>query len=228
MTAKILQLANSISFGLGQHISNPTQACDLLGLDTIKILTLSVHTFSQFEQDQLDGLSLTALWDHSVAVGGVARRIALVEGAERKSADSTFMAGLLHDIGMLVLAVNLPEEHGSALALASKIGYLEAERETFGSTHAEVGAYLLGLWGLPCPIVAATAFHHNLMKCLDNTFDTLTAVHVANALAREMYPTRREAVATIDHAYLAKLGLTERLSVWREICRETNQEGEDR
>ena len=163
-----------------------------------------------------------------MAVGGVARRIALTENTEQKSADTAFMAGLLHDIGKLVFAANFPEEYSSVPASREGIESPEVECEVFGSTHAEVGAYLLGLWGLPDSIVAATAFHHNPMKCLDNTFDTLTAVHVANALAREMYPTRREAVAIIDHAYLAKLGLTERPSVWREVCRETIQEGEDR
>ena len=75
--------------------------------------------------------------------------------------------------------------------LKENLSILEAEYEIFSGTHAEVGAYLFGLWGLPKFIVEAAAFHHNPMECLDDKFgfNTLTAVHVANALVHETYPT---------------------------------------
>jgi len=119
-----------------------------------------------------------------VTVGAFAKRIARAEGAEQKSADYALVAGLLHDVGKLVLAANLPEEYASALAFAARegIGLPGAEYEVFGATHAEVGAYLLGLWGLPDPIVAATAFHHSPTRSQAKQFSPLTAVHVANAL----------------------------------------------
>ena len=230
MSAKVLQLVNSVFFGPRQPISNPIRAVDFLGLETIKILVLSVHMFSQFHQTTLGGLSLTTLWDHSVAVGGIAKRIAEVEGAKQKLADDAFMAGLLHDTGKLVLVENLPEEYGAALTLTSEegLGLLEAENEIFGATHAEVGAYLLGLWGLSDPIISATTFHHNPMKCLDNNFNTLTAVHVANLLEHEASSTEAaDAIPTIDYAYLAELGLTERLPVWQKICLKTIQIGKN-
>jgi len=229
MSAKVLQLVNSVFFGLRHPISNPAQAVDLLGLDTIKLMVLSVHMFYQFDQTQLDGIPLTAIWNHSVAVGGGAKRIAEVESDEQKLADDAFMGGLLHDAGKLVLASNLPEEYHSVCALASGEGLnlSEAEYETFGASHAEVGAYLLELWGLPGSLTAATAFHHNPMEHPGNSFNPLTVVHVANALTHEAYPTKWGPASTIDHTYLTKLGLTERLPVWREICLKTIQGGDN-
>jgi len=223
MSAKVLQLVNSTFFGLSQPVSNPAQAVDLLGLDTIKIMVLSVHMFSQYDQSQLDGLSLTEIWAHSVSVGGNAKRIVEAESAGQKLADDAFIAGLLHDAGKLVLATNLPEEYSSVRTLASKkgISLSEAEREVFGTGHAEVGAYLLELWGFPGSITAAIAFHHVPREYPGNNFNPLTAVHAANALAYEAHPARWGPASTIDHTYLAKLGLTERLSVWRKICLKT-------
>jgi len=229
MSAKVLQLVNSVVLGVPQHISDPVQAVGLLGLEVIRTLVFSVNIFSQVDLTKLDA-PLTSLWDHCVTVGKFARRIAETENDECKLANDAFMAGLLHDTGRLVLGVNLPKEYGSALALASKgeLSMLEAEREIFGTTHSEVGAYLLGLWGLPNSIVATAAFHHKPMESLNNTFDTLTAVHVANALEHAARPTSRiDAASRLDVAYLAELDLAERLPAWQEICQEAIQQEED-
>ena len=88
-----------------------------------------------------------------------------------------------------------------------------------GTTHAEIGAYLLGLWGLLDPIVEAVVFHHRPSACPNQTFSPLTAVHVANALMSEantMDPA--ETSLPIDLEYLAALGLSDRLTVWRAHC----------
>ena len=224
MTAKVLQLVNSTFFGGGQHVPSPTQAVTLLGLETVK--TLATHVFSPFNQAELENLSLDSLWDHSVAVGAFAKRIARAEGAGQRSANCALVAGLLHDVGKLVLAANFPEEYGTALALSTRKGngLPEAEEETFGATHAEVGAYLLGLWGLPDPIVVATAFHHSPTRSQVKQFSPLTAVHVANVLEHQARPTNRiDAASQLDAAYLAELGLAERLTLWRKICQQTTQ-----
>ena len=101
MTAKILKLVNSAFFGFPRRISNPVRAVVLLGLDTIKNLILSIHVFSQFDQIKLEALSLDALWDHSMAVGAFAKRIAMVESTDQKSADEAFLSsdGLRHRSG---------------------------------------------------------------------------------------------------------------------------------
>ena len=230
MSAKMLQLVNSAFFGIRQHVSSPLQAVILLGLETVKNLVLSVQVFAQFDQPALKSLSLQELWSHSMTVGAYAKRLATNEDAGRQAIDYAFIGGLLHDVGKLVLAASLPEEYTSAHTLADteNIALHEAERSTFGTTHAEVGCYLMGLWGLPNPIVEALAFHHRPGTYMANGFDTLTAVHIANALLHERHHTKTlKAVSEIDRTYLAGLGLAEQLPIWRDICQEIVEEGDD-
>ncbi len=225
MTAKILQLVNSAFFGLPRQISNVTQAIGLIGLDTIKTLVLSFQIFAQFSEARIPPSVLDALWCHSMLVAKYARQIAQSQGQDRQVIEDAFTAGLLHDAGKLALIANLPTQYAEVLAQAREEGLplVEAEGVLLGVTHAEVGAYLLGLWGLPDPIVEALAFHHYPAKHLGQGFSPLTAVHVANALAHEMHSTEPAAVPTlVDIEYLAALGFTERLSAWQEACRRTN------
>jgi HD-like signal output (HDOD) protein len=134
------------------------------------------------------------------------------------------MIDLLHDVGRLVLAANLPEdfERAHRLALEKQIVHWEAEREVFGTTHAEVGAYLLGLWGLPETIVEAVAYHHTPARCPHPGSAMLTALHVASVLAAAM-PGHDAPLHCGEPAldYLASLDLAGRLPEWRELCRQT-------
>jgi len=231
MSAKILQLVNSAFFGVRQHVSSPGQAVALLGLDTVKALVLSINVFSQFEDARVKGLSLEALWRHSMNAAGFAKTITRAESAERKTADHAFVAGLLHDVGKLVLAAKLPVEYAGALSLVKKDGptLCEAERERFGATHAELGAYLLGLWGFSDPIVEALVFHHEPAKCSAREFGTLTAVHVANVLEHEASTEGGVGAASLlDQTYIAELGMAERLPEWQNLCREMADEERNR
>jgi putative nucleotidyltransferase with HDIG domain len=228
MTAKILQLVNSAFFGLRTHVSDPIHAAKLLGADIIKALVLSVQIFSKFDQNKLKSISLKNLLDHSLSVASFAKEIAIHENQNQKITDNALIAGMLHDTGKLVLADNFPEQYSRTFALANNRGIpiWEAELKTIGSTHADVGAYLLGLWGLPDDIVEAVAFHHFTIKSPDNSFTPLAAVHVANILDHEIrgednYITE----ASIDLDLLDELGLTDRLPIWRQICREAKQRG---
>lgn len=230
MSAKVLQLVNSAFFGLPQRVSSPAQAVVLLGLDTIRMLVLSVGIFAQFDQSRLRALSLTTLWDHSLTVAAFAKRIAENASTDRRIIDHAFTAGLLHDVGKLVLAASLPQEYAASLALAEKegTGLSKAEQTVIGASHADVGAYLLGLWGLPEPIVVATAFHDIPPKYLDKDFSPLTAVYVANLLAHERFPQHVAGRQVIpEPEYLDRLGLAARLPLWRQICFETARAVED-
>lgn len=223
MTAKLLQLVNSAFFGIRRHISSPAEAAILVGLDTIKALTFSIQVFSQFDPSKLSNFSIQTLWKHSLATGTLARQIIKSVNSDSKVADDALMAGLVHDVGGLVLASKLSEQYDKALVLARDkgIAHWEAEREIFGSTHAEVGAYLLCLWGLPDQIVEAIAFHHCPNNCPVQTFSPLTAVHVANALEQKGHPANDGLPAPeVDLDYLTKLGLVDRLPEWRKICQE--------
>ncbi|HZP83561.1 MAG TPA: response regulator [Chthonomonadaceae bacterium] len=226
MTAKILQLVNSSFFGLPHQISDAAQAISLIGLDTVKTLVLSVHVFEQYTGSMIQTSYVDSLWRHSLQVGTYARHIAQAEGQPRYELEAAFTAGLLHDVGKLALITYLPLQYKQTLARAQKddLPLVEVEKKLLGATHAEVGAYLMGLWGLPDPVVEALAWHHYPGQRPGKGFSPLTAVHVANALAYEtttqaaMIPPPR-----VDEMYLAKHGLAEHLPEWREICRRTEQ-----
>jgi HD-like signal output (HDOD) protein/CheY-like chemotaxis protein len=222
MTAQVLKLANSAFFGLQQQLSNPEEAVSYLGLDTIKSLVLSIHAFSQFEKAETGALKIESLWSHSLQVASSAKRISKLEGQDPKTAEEAFTAGLLHDIGKLVLAVNLPGEYAEAVRLAqSGLELSLAEQQVFGSNHADVGGYLIGLWGLPVPVVEAVALHHCPSRCTQSAFSPLTSVHAANVLEWERSNSANGAVGPqLDANYLDLVGVSCRLEAWRKALQE--------
>jgi len=214
MTAKMLKLVNSAFFGLRREVSSPAEAVSYLGLDTIKSLVLSMHAFSQFETKSAAGFSLTAVWNHSMETAAAAKQLAQIVLNDRKMMDEAFVAGLLHDAGKIALAFNFPDQYGKILAQTQANGgdLIQVEKEIFGANHAEVAGYLLGLWGLPTPIVEAIALHHHPSLSCSDGFSPLTAVHIANALLH----TGQDQPTAVDAKYLERLKLADRLSDWRE------------
>ena len=231
MTAKVLQLTNSAFFGVRRDVSSVTQAVSLLGLDTIKSLVLMVGVFSQASAARLPaGFSLDALWRHSMAVGACSQAISKTEDAGKEVISDACTAGLLHDSGMLVLAVNRPDAYGQILDIvrSKNLSLTKAEQAAFGCTHAQVGAYLLGIWGLPDSIVEAVAFHHYPSQCGARAFGPLAAVHAANALEHEAQGSDGGgATPTLDIEYLRQCGLEARIAVWRETCLSVSTDEED-
>jgi HD-like signal output (HDOD) protein len=95
----------------------------------------------------------------------------------------------------------------------------EIEQAELSASHAEIGAYLLGLWGLPAPVIEAVALHHRPSAATVHGFSPLIAVHVADAIANSLVPALPEQTGVeIDRSYLATLGLAERLEAWKERC----------
>jgi HD-like signal output (HDOD) protein len=221
MTAKVLQLVNSAFFGLRRHVASPAEAASLLGLETIKSLVLSVHIFQQANQVRVKPLAMEALWHHSLATGLFARRLAAAEHRSSRIGDYALMAGLLHDAGKLILAAQCADAYRPAinLARAQHLTLCAAEKQVLHSTHAEVGAYLLGLWGLPDPIVEAVAYHHRPGQCPHRDMSALTAVHAANALMAGSHGLDNVATTSPDDEYLHAIGMSEHLPVWHELSR---------
>ena len=214
MAAKILQLANSAFIGSCGRVSSLLQAVSLIGTETVRTLVLSVHVFSQFDGNSRVAASLPALWDHSVEVSSLAQRIATAEGCTKAMGEESFTGGLLHDIGKVVLLAEMPKEYQQIFEVpADASKNLELER--LGCTHAEVGAYLMSIWGLPLSLVHAVAFHHHPSETAETTFSSLTAVHAADAIASatDANPVNRD--IELDLIYLERLGLRERESVCR-------------
>jgi len=220
ITAKILQVANSAAFGLPERVSDPGEAVQQLGMTTVRSLVLSAQVYGSFAPGRLKSFSADALWTHLMKCGDLARTILRRERAEFAETEDAFTAGLLHDIGKLMLADSLPNDFARALTLAAeeKISLADAEQEVFGANHAGLAAYLFGLWGLPAAIVEAVAFHHDPEKSGLKECSALTAVHVANALYD---PT---GTARLNQDYLAEIGVASRLGDWAETAAELQAE----
>jgi putative nucleotidyltransferase with HDIG domain len=229
MAAKVLQLVNSAFFGLTRHVSSPQMATSLLGLETIRALVLSVHVFSHYQDPGIPGFSLERLWSHSVQVASFAQSIARAERAGAEVINEAMIAGMLHDVGKLILAVNASDEYSRAVALEQDQHLLawRAETQTFGVTHAEVGAYLLGLWGLPQGIVDAVAHHHHPSGSAGLSFDAVMAVHAADAIQSEACPGHSPGEGQLDEEHLARVGLLQRVPVWRTACQAAKRAGSD-
>ena len=224
MSAKVLQLANS-ALGAAGRMTSTADAVVFLGFDAIRTLLLTLHAFSEFRPSAGSTFSMESLWRHSLATGALAERIIQTLPADGGAHGSMRMIGLLHDVGRLVLAANLPEafERGCGVARENRVPHWDAERDVFGATHAEVGAYLIGLWGLPEQIVEAVAYHHSPSKCPHPGSAMLTALHVADALVSE---TRGYDAAVHnaepDMEYLACMHLADRVSEWHDLARQAD------
>jgi HD-like signal output (HDOD) protein len=219
MTARVLQLANSAFFGRARQVSRIDEAVGFLGLNPLKALLLSAGALESLKPTEtVDGFSLEQLQHHGTLAARLAQR--LVDDAQHR--DDAFAAALLHDIGLLVLVTEDPEfPDCCAVALREQRPLVEVERERRGITHAEIGAHLLELWGLPHAIVEAVAFHHRPADVHEPILDATAAVAIADALVNEVEalepPT---APAALEPAYLERLGVADRLPRWRELARE--------
>ncbi|WP_218931936.1 response regulator [Adhaeretor mobilis] len=226
MTAKVLQLVNSSFFGLPVHVKDAAHAAALLGLNTLRPLVLTAGVFRQLEKSRIPAALLEKVMKHSMAVGCLAKRLAEIEGMNRDDSDNALLAGILHDIGKLVLAENIGRDY-SIVTTAAEITNLpleQAEHDQFDTSHAEVGGYLAAIWGLPQDILEAIAYHHDPSGHPGKKFSGVTAVHAANALVNEaelleseselQRPTRDR----LDHSYLARLNCTQSVDLWREIA----------
>jgi HD-like signal output (HDOD) protein len=214
--AKVLQLVNSAYFGLGQKIVSIRPAVTYLGVEIIKSLVLGSSSFSDKAISEVKGFSPESLQRHSMLTALLAKKIV----SNPSLADAAFTAGLLHDIGALVLCHAAPPDYVRALERKKELGgdMASAEREIFGVTHAEVGAYLLGLWGIPFPIVEAVAFHHRPHEVAPESRPLVVAVHVASGLVEEMTDpdvkappggVHPDSSARIDVTFLREAGLEE-------------------
>jgi len=220
MSAKILQLVNSAFFGLYKHIDSPSHAVNLLGLDTIKALVLGVEVFSKLQMKS-ELLSMDALFSHSMMVGTVAHKIAMELNVEKQVADDCFIAGILHDVGKLLLLVNMPEVYEQALAaVGPELNLHDAEKQILHVDHGVVGAYLIGLWGLPGPVVEAICFHHRLGEYREDLFSPTLAVHLADVFCHEFEPGQCVgAPPAINEEVIAALGLTGKMDTFKSIAK---------
>jgi HD-like signal output (HDOD) protein len=227
MTAKILQLVSSSFFGTPQFVTDPTRAASLFDLDTLRALAFSTRAFSPFDACGVPLSFIEELNIHSAAVAAGARAIVLAEGGSAEEAGQAYLAGFLHDIGLLVLTQHAPERFIRLLetAVDEPLPLDVVERAATAETHAEIGAYLMALWGLPGAIVDVIAFHHRPAASPAREFKPLAAVHVATAVDSENFCETWGAPDQPDTTYLAEIGVgAARFEQWSQACKKARQE----
>ncbi|MDQ7087353.1 MAG: response regulator [Acidobacteriota bacterium] len=223
MTAQVLRLVNSAYFGLPQEIHNAERAVGYLGIASLSSLVLREGVFSEADKSLVNRFRLEEISRHGNDVASLARRMVKEEGASTAEVEDAFTAGLLHDAGKVILAINLPDEYEKVLQQCQAGHYDPAEEVALlGADHAAVGAFLMSVWGLPNTVVEAIAFHHRPSDCHAEGVTTLTWVHVANALS-----SGKSGAAAIDTDYLRSLGLVDRWPRWREMVEEIQAVAED-
>lgn len=212
MSAKLLQLVNSGFFGVARRVSSIDHAVSLLGIQTIQNLVLAAEVFGT----STTNAKMAELQAHALLTGRLATRIA----PNKAVGEEAFLAGLLHDVGFLVLSEAKTEQVERVLALSNQGRSLtDAEAECGMISHACVGGYLLGLWGLPYPISEAVALHHTPRAAPGaRGFDLLATVHIADALAAETSGEGLHLEAPLDQTLIAELGLEGQLAGWRQLA----------
>jgi HD-like signal output (HDOD) protein len=214
MSAKILQLVNSAFFGLSDNISNPQKAVTILGLNTIKSLVLGMQVFSEYQGQKNLPISVDRIWKHSLQVSSLAFSIARSLNLSNQEREDARVSGVLHDVGML-LGFHIPKFFQNVRFNKDGHTIIESEYKFLGTSHAEMGGYLLGIWGLPNSIVEAVTFHHMPGLQVSAKLGLLTSLHVANGLLNMCQIEKDKNYASyLDMSYLQKLGLLGRLDDW--------------
>ena len=213
MSVKVLQLVNSSFFGLKSRVSSIAQAVSYLGVGLLKSLVLSAHVFSALDVSRCKVLSIERFQLYSIRIGRLAQRMVKSKAA----GEEAFTAGVIHNVGELVLAVKRPDEFAQVLQRCEETGEPRAhvERDVFGVTHPEVGAQLLANWGIPFSIVEVAAFHHEPSRVVGGDLELLATVHCADALVGIL--TCGDPATTLDQAFLERAGLIQQLPRWRAL-----------
>ncbi len=225
ISTKLLQLVNSPFFGLSRTVSEPVDAALYLGVDMVKAVILPFKMFAQCSCPAVRGFSQGHLWSHSWDVAMLAKRICGYENMDEQMGEEAFLAGLLHDVGILIYATNFPENFKATLELAERrqVPFWQAEDQIYNATHAELGAYLVNLWGISPSVVEAVCFHHRPSAAPLRGFSVLTAVHAANAIIQSPELEGGESQATADLSYLQGLGMKDRLREWKKLWQERDE-----
>ena len=220
LSTKILQLVNSSFFGMPHKMTSITHAVSFLGVEILKALVFSVKVFESFGHGSKMAFSLEELMSQSFSVASCAKLIIEEHHKGPEFTETAFLSGALHDVGKLVLVAYFPKKFMLLQERASKteMSSLALEKEIFGANHAEIGAYLLGLWGFKDAIVEAVAYHHNPGACANHDALFLPPLYASNLL---YYETRGYDIAPALNAekdFVTRTGLLEKLPGWRLRC----------
>jgi len=183
LTAKLLKLVNSAYYGFPRRVGTVTEAVVILGFGTIRNMAVTASVFQEFGKKGSGKFPRADFWRHCLGVGVISR--VLARRMEMPNREDVFVAGLLHDLGKVVLDQHCHDEFLDALDMveSTQRTLYEAEQEVFGVTHAEVGRWLAEHWNMPEFLCAAIGLHHRPGEAPER-FPVVALVHVADVLAR--------------------------------------------
>jgi len=186
IASKILQIVNSAFFSLPSSISSIEHAVNMLGIETISSLVLTTGIFSTIDKAVITRFNLQEVWDHAIFSSAIVRMIAKQEKLNKQLTENATLSVLLFDIGKVVLATQYSEQYYPVYTQYSD-NLSSAENQAFGCNHADIGGYLLGIWGLPFVIVESVTNHHiDIEKQLQSTqIDCGLLANIANLLAHQ-------------------------------------------
>jgi HD-like signal output (HDOD) protein len=221
-SSKLLQVVNSAFFGLPTRVGDVRTAVSYLGMEMVKMLALSVEMRqSQSHVKPCIGFNVDSVQEHGLRAARIARKLL----PDKMGAQDAFSAAMMQDAGELVLMGRLPDVFAKLVkdARDTRRTMAEVELQMLGVTHAEIGAYLLGIWGLPYGIVEGVAYHHAPSRAVSLGLDVAGAVHIGSALAEELVPQDPAKSVRpglkLDMAYLEKFDLAKNLPTWREMAK---------
>jgi len=185
LTARLLRLANSAYFAFGRPVDSVHQAVTLIGATHVRDIALATSVTSYFDKVPADLINLEEFWKHSLAVGIGARMLATMR--RETNVERFFVAGMLHDIGRLVLYLQAPDHARAILRHAKNHECLlyQAEMELGGFDHGTVGGILLERWNMPESLVECVSLHHRPEEAVDHPVETAT-IHLADLIANAL------------------------------------------
>ncbi|MBL8700181.1 MAG: HDOD domain-containing protein [Alphaproteobacteria bacterium] len=181
LSAKLVQIANSAYFRRLREVHSLASAINFLGFDLVKAVVVNLAVVAQLRCREIDGRPIESVIDYSLDCAAMARQLAEAEGLPPSVCGDAFMAGLLHEIGLLVLADNFPAQMSeiAAAARAAREPATARERAAFGACHAQIGACILGTWGFLDTIVEAVMHHHDPIEAMPDRLDLTMVLRIA-------------------------------------------------
>jgi HD-like signal output (HDOD) protein len=226
MAARVLHLVGSGFFGEPRHTADPAEAVELLKLEMVGMLAFSGWAFSPLSIGDSWTPLLERIIGHSLDVARTAAAIAEEEKQDPLFVQHAYLAGLLHESGVLLLAGNLTRRYLEVFDACrlTHTNLWQTETRELGVSHAEIGAAATSLWSVADPVVEAIALHHCPGRSLDRGFSPLTALHVAAVMQNETFTDGVDFAGGIDIDYLHGIGCADRLPQWRRISQTIEKE----
>jgi putative nucleotidyltransferase with HDIG domain len=209
LTARLLRLANSPMFGCYARVDSITKAVTIIGTQQLRDLALAASVMGVFKGIPEDLLNMASFWQHCIACGIIARSLAVYR--RETNVERLFVAGMLHDVGQVVLAAARPEVMHEFLETQRDSGrlYVDLERERLGFDHAELGGALLKKWKIPASIGDPVACHHNPGSAEQFRIEA-ALIHLADIVcqAMELGQGAEWGVSLLDEPAWDRLGLS--------------------